>query len=270
MLPPNVKCFELKGPWRPGHQVYRHNYQQRWCETDPYWGQTDMSRTRSTALGRSVIPLLVGGGLKPVLRDPNPHPRSWHGSYTSFWHLHRHQMIIKLFTRFTVTYETNCQTSSDQSDMYLPEIYISVTVPNHLRPILKPFLRLSPHMDHCPLYTVYCDHCFYDVWITVQRLLREIQRTTATQAVLVFCYPLHLTLSIYRVRTAFLLDLKSQLFAEYLSCYTVSSCRFHSFGSSLTLTEITQDRRFYTIRDVSYPGWTILRKSLFKPIWRED
>ena len=24
-------------------------------------------------------------GLKPVLWDPNPRPRSWYGSYTSFW-----------------------------------------------------------------------------------------------------------------------------------------------------------------------------------------
>ena len=125
-----------------------------------------------------------------------------------------------------------CQTSPDQSDLFLPEIYISVTVPNHLRPILKPFLRLNPLMDHCPLYTVCWDHCLYDVWTTVQQLLREIYRTTATQALLVFYCPLHLTLSIYRVRTAFILGLKSQLFAEYLSFYTVSACRSDFFGSS--------------------------------------
>ena len=95
------------------------------------------------------------------------------------------------------------QTSPDQSDLSLPEIHISVTVPNHLRPILKPFLRLNPHVDHCPLYTVCWDHCLYDIWTTVQQLLREIYRTTATQELLVICCPLHLTLSIYRVRTAF-------------------------------------------------------------------
>ena len=71
--------------------------------------------------------------------------------------------------------------------------YISVTVPHHLRPILKPVLRLNPQVDHC----------LYNVWTTVQHLLREIYRTTATQKLLVFCCPLHLTLSIYRVWTAF-------------------------------------------------------------------
>ena len=95
------------------------------------------------------------------------------------------------------------QTSPDQSGLSLPESFISVTVLNHLRPTLKPALRLNPHVDHCPLYTVYWDHCLYDVWTTVQQLLWEIYRTTMTQALLVFCCPLHLTLSIYRVRTAF-------------------------------------------------------------------
>ena len=68
------------------------------------------------------------------------------------------------------------QTSPDQSGLSLPESFISVTVLNHLRPTLKPALRLNPHMDHCPLYTVYWDHCLYDVWTTVQQLLpRDIQ-----------------------------------------------------------------------------------------------
>ena len=145
----------------------------------------------------------ITGGLKPVLRDPNLTlgPSTVHTSTQTSdddsWN------NGKLFTRLTITYETSCQTSPDQSDLSLPEIYISVTVPNHLRPILEPFLRLNPNVDHCPLYTVYWDHCLYDVWTTVRQLLREIHRTTATQALPVFCCPLHLMLGIYRVRTAF-------------------------------------------------------------------
>ena len=151
------------------------------------------------------------------------------------------------------------QTSPDQSGLSLPESFISVTVLNHLRPILKPALRLNPHVDHCPLYTVYWDHCLYDVWTTVQQLLREIHRTTATQALLVFYYPLHLTLSIYRVRTAFNTWPKVPTVCWVSLLFTQSPLvDLMSSVVHVTLTEITQDRRFYTARDVSYPGWTIL------------
>ena len=151
------------------------------------------------------------------------------------------------------------QTSPDQSELSLPESFISVTVLNNLRPILKPFLRLNPHMGHCPLYTVYWDHCLYDVWTTVLRLLREIYRTTATQALLVFYYPLHVTLGIYRVRTAF--NTWRKVPNCLLSISPFSQSPLVGLSSSVvhvTLTEITQDRRFYTAHDVSYSGWTIL------------
>ena len=151
------------------------------------------------------------------------------------------------------------QTSPDQSDLSLLEVYISVTVPNHLRTILKPFLRLNPHVDHCPLYTVYWDHCLYDVWTTVQRLLQEIHRITTTQALPAFCCPLHLTLSIYRVWTAFNTWPKVPTVCWVSLLFTQSPLvNLTSSVVHVTLTEITQDRPFYTARDVSYPGWTIL------------
>ena len=156
-----------------------------------------------------------------------------------------------------------CQTSPDQSDLALPEIYISVTDPNHLRPIPKPFW-LNPNMDHCPLYTVYWDHWLYDVWTIAQQLFREIHRTTATQSLPVFYCPLHLTLSIYRVRTVLILGLKSQLFAEYLSFYTVSSCRSDFFGSSVVTGQKLPKIRAFKLHVTCHIRVELFyRKSLF-------
>ena len=157
-----------------------------------------MSRTRSTALERSVIPLL--GGLNRFYGIPTLTlgPDTVHITLTSAQTSDDNKIIHKIHNHIWNRLSDQLWSVWPVSSWDL----ISVTAPN-LRPVLKPFLRLNPHMVHCPLYTVYCDHCHYDVWTTVQRLLREIHRTAATQAVLVFCYPFHLTLSIYRVRTAF-------------------------------------------------------------------
>ena len=87
-------------------------------------------------------------------------------------------------------------------------------------------------MDHCPRYTVYWDHCLYDFWTTVQQLLQEIHRTIVTQAVLVFCIRSNWRWASIQSGQLLILDLKSQLFAEYLSFYTVSSYRPDFFHSS--------------------------------------
>ena len=62
----------------------KQQQQQQQQQKNNNKGLTGWSRTRSTALKRSVIILL--GGPKPVLRDPNTHPRSWCGSYTLRWY----------------------------------------------------------------------------------------------------------------------------------------------------------------------------------------
>ena len=105
---------------------------------------------------------------------------------------------------------------------------ISVTVLNHLRPILKPVLRLNLHMDHCPLYTVYWDHCLWRLDHCPATTPRDTQDN---------CYLYFAVRSTWRWASIesgqlLILGLKSQLFADNLSFYTVSSCRPDFFGSS--------------------------------------
>ena len=123
------------------------------------------------------------------------------------------------------------QTSPDQSGLSLPESFISVTVLNHLRPLLKPALRLNTHVDHCPLYAVYWDHCLYDVWTTVQQLLRYTGQLRPRRHLYFAIRSIWRWASIASGQLL-ILGLKSQLFAEYLSFYTVSSCQSDFFGSS--------------------------------------
>ena len=124
------------------------------------------------------------------------------------------------------------QTSPDQSGLSLLESFISVTVLNHLRPTLKPALRLNPHVD------------------TVRYILSTETTVSMTSGPLSSNYSERYTGQLrprhylyFAVRSTWrwasiesgqllILGLKSQLVAEYLSFYTVSSCRSDFFGSS--------------------------------------